>query len=85
MLSGVGWLVLVWVAWMVVSLVTAFLIRFALRGQQEIVEAQEQAIGAAQRAHMGEEFSSAPSALAPESARPTARPPQPVGPPIGAT
>ena len=84
MLSGVGWLILVWVAWIVVSLVTAFLIRFALRGQQETVEAQERTIDAAMGQHGAGEAPTASSVAAQESP-PSARPPQPFGPPIGAT
>jgi len=88
MLSSVGWLILVWAVWTAVSLVTAFLIRFTMRGQQETVEAQEEAIGAAIGAAVGarggEEMPVTPDGTAPESARLPARPPQHLGPPIGA-
>ena len=84
MLSGVGWLIVVWAVWTIISLVTAFLIRFALRGQQETVEAQERAIDAAMGLHGADELPAAPSGAAPESTPPV-RPPQPFGPPIGAT
>ncbi len=85
MLSSVGWLILVWVVWIAISLVTAFLIRFTTRGQQEVVEAQEEAIGAALDTRVGEELSATSSGAPSESARPSVRPPQPLGPPIGAT
>ena len=93
MLSDFGWLVLVWFIWMVIFFVTTYLIRFAMRGQQEYSQAQEDAITAAQH---GQASDSAPpvaaggsggtSAEAPRAPqRPSTRPPQPLGPPVSAT
>ncbi len=48
MLSLVGWLIVVWLVWTAIFFITMWLIRFTMRGQQEFVEEQEEAITAAQ-------------------------------------
>ena len=88
MLAGFGWLVVVWVIWIAVFIVTIWLIRVTMNGQQESVAEQEAEINAAQAGHGA---SAAPGAnehgpVRPSSPeRPTPRTPAPLGPPLSAT
>lgn len=47
MLSEIGWLVIVWVIWTGIFVITVTLIRFTMHGQQEAVGEQELEITAA--------------------------------------
>lgn len=47
----VGWLIIVWVIWTVIAVVAFWLVRFAMRGQQELASEQESEITAWQAAH----------------------------------
>ena len=90
MLAGFGWLVIVWVIWTVIFIVTMWLIRFTMTGQQEVVTEQEAEINAAQ-ARSGADMSAARGGadrgpVRPSSPeRPTPRTPAPLGPPLSAT
>jgi len=90
MLAGFGWLIIVWVIWTAIFIITMWLIRFTMNGQQEIVTEQEAEINAAQ-ARSGVDTSAAPGAAArgparpSSSERPTPRTPAPLGPPLSAT
>ena len=90
MLAGFGWLVIVWVIWTALFIVTMWLIRFTMNGQQEFVAEQEAEINAAQ-ARSGVDTSAAPGSAVhgptrpASSERPTPRTPAPLGPPLSAT
>lgn len=84
MLAGFGWLVIVWVIWTALFIVTMWLIRFTMNGQQEFVAEQEAEINAAQ-ARSGVDTSAAPGSAVHGPVRPTPRTPAPLGPPLSAT
>lgn len=50
MLSDVLWLVVVWIVWITVAAVVATLVRWSMRGQQEIATENEAEINAARAA-----------------------------------
>lgn len=90
MLAGFGWLVVVWVIWSAVFIITMWLIRFTMNGQQEFVTEQEAEINAAQ-AGQGTDAATTPGSVRgptqpPRPSRPTPpRTPAPLGPPLSAT
>lgn len=51
MLFDVGWLILVWVIWIVVTIVALWLVRVTMHGQQETANKQESEITAWQVSH----------------------------------
>ena len=55
MLSEVGWVVVVWIVWTVLFVLTMTLVRFTMFGQQEVVAEQEAEITAAQTGHSVQE------------------------------
>ncbi|HEX8982056.1 MAG TPA: hypothetical protein VF792_04755 [Ktedonobacterales bacterium] len=59
MLSDVLWLVVVWIVWIAVAAVVATLVRWSMRGQQEIVTENEAEINAARSAAMSDEAEAA--------------------------
>jgi hypothetical protein len=70
----VGWLVIVWVIWIALAAIVLLLVRFTMRGQQEIASEQESEITAWQVSHGNAQGSGAD------------RPAQAgVGPPLSAT
>jgi len=92
MLSLVGWLVVVWLVWTIIFFVTTWLIRFTMRGQQEFVIEQEEAITAAQTAAAHGDGAAAPTApgsvsvtQATRSERPELKRTAPLRPPLSAT
>ncbi len=55
MLSDVLWLVVVWIVWIAVATVVITLVRWSMRGQQEIATENEAEINAARSAAMSAE------------------------------
>lgn len=51
MLYDVGWLVLVWVIWIIVAAVVVWLCRVTTHKQQDIIVEQESAIAAWEKSH----------------------------------
>jgi hypothetical protein len=76
MLSEVLWLVVVWIVWTGIFVLIMMLVRWSMRGQQEIVSDQEAEITAA-RATASDTESGLP--------RWSLGGPKPMGPPISAT
>lgn len=76
MLSDVLWLVVVWIIWTAVAAVVATLVRWSMRGQQEIATENEAEINAARNAAMSAEADAARWSLGGA---------QTAGPPISAT
>jgi hypothetical protein len=91
MLSGIGWLVVVWVVWTAIGVITTWLVRVTMHGQQDVVIEAEAMIAAEQAKQSYTEPLSPPSEatsarLRPERPeRPEPRAPQPLGPPLSAT
>ncbi len=59
MLSDVLWLVVVWIVWIGVATVVLTLVRWSMRGQQEIASENEAEITAARSAAMNAEAEAA--------------------------
>ena len=92
MLSDAGWVVVVWIVWIAVFIITIALIRLAMHGQQETSANMEAHIIAAQtgqneaevRAAMASAAGEEPTDATPEVNWRLRMPRRPAPPPVGA-